>query len=448
MFITKDKNFYKDTLHIALPLAMQFLLANLLNLMDTIMIGKLGELPLAGVSAGNNVFFIFNLFIFGVASGSAIFAAQYYGSGNHNGIRQVTGMGLFCSVTFSVVFMVLAYYFANSLIGVFSKDAAVIEYGSIYLKIVLWSYLPTAVTEIYFAVLKSSGEVKVPLYVSIAALAVNTVLNYVLIYGKLGFPAYGVAGAAIATVIARVLQVGLLFLLIYNEGHIIACKITELFKFTKKIFGEFIKISYPVILNESMWAVGTVCYNVVYGRMGTKELAVVAIVSNAERIFMFAFMGIGYAALALIGKKIGEGKEALAYEYAISYVWITLIFSAVLAGIIVVISPYVLALYNISADTYSMAYKVMLIMAIYITFKMFNFVTIVGILRSGGDTMWAAAIDLGSVWLIGIPIAILSGLVFKLPMHIVYALILTEELFKGIASAYRLLSKKWIKSLS
>lgn len=446
--ILEDKKFYRTMGRIAVPIIVQNLILSSLNLVDVIIIGGLGDAAIASVGLANQYFFLLNLLLFGIASGSSIFTAQYWGNRDMKGIKKVLGICLLISIAAASFFTLAGLVFPRQILGLFSKDAAVVSMGSSYLRIIVISYIVTAVTFSYSVVLRSTGNAKVPMFVSMIALSINTTLNYLLVYGYLGFPRLGTQGSAIATTIARFVEVSLLLYIVYKKKLPVAASLKEMRAFDRKYLGEFFHVTLPVIINESIWALGVTMYSVVYARMGTSVVASTQVSGTVERIVWVLFMGFGNACAIMIGNKLGEGDKDIVIRYAGRFLKLGAVF-ALLGGVIVVaLSPYILLLMNASPEAKEFARKNLLVFSCIMWERVLNFIIIIGILRSGGDTVFSAFIDLGGVWFVGIPMAVLGGLWLKLPVYWVYAMISLEETFKLIFGIPRVISKKWVNNLT
>lgn len=447
-WLFNDRKFFKTMLVLALPIVAQNLILSSLNLVDNIIIGGLNAAAIAAVGLANQYFFLLNLVLFGVCSGSSIFIAQFWGNRDIKNIKRVLGLSLITGVAASAVFTVLGLIFPRQILKLFSNDADVIKMGSDYLKIIVFSYVLSAVSFSYSFALRSIRQVKTPMYVSAVALGINTFLNYSLIYGMFDLPRLGIRGSAIGTLIARTVEMTLLLFIVYKNKLPIAASFKELLDLPREFVKRFYKITSPVILNESVWALGVSIYSVVYAHMGTDVIASTTISSTVERIIWVIFLGLGNACAIMIGNKIGEGKEDEIFLYAKRFIVINPLSAAVMGVIVYFISPFFLMAYNISPTVLELSRKNLIVFSIFLACRAFNFTSIVGILRSGGDTTFSLLIDLGGVWLVGVPMAYLGGMVLKLPIYYVYAMVSCEEVFKIVLGLPRILSKKWINNLT
>jgi putative MATE family efflux protein len=446
-FLFGDREFYKRLFNIALPIAAQNLVASSLNMVDTIMIGDLGETPIAAVGLANQLFFLFTLFLFGVNSGSAIFTAQFWGKRDIKNIRKVLGIGLGTALAAALVFTVLAVFMPRQVMALYSADPEVIRLGGEYLKIIGFSYIMTAVTFSYAFVLRGTEQAKLPMLLSIVALLSNTVFNYMLIFGHFGFPAMGVRGAAIATVAARLLEVILMLFFVYKRRLVPAAGIREMTAFSWDFVQKFYRTTLPVILNESLWALGTSIYSMVYGRIGTGAVAAVNISGTVEKIAMVLFFGIANASAVMIGNRIGAGEEKKAYEYAKRFLTLGPLLGVVMGLILIVSGRYILMLFNISAEAYNSAGWILIILGCIMPMRIFNLINVVGVLRSGGDTKFSLFLDTFGVWFIGIPFAFAGGILLRLPIYIVILLVSLEEVFKIILGFRRFITGRWVNNL-
>jgi putative MATE family efflux protein len=447
-WLFNDKNFYKTMLVLALPIVAQNIILSSLNLVDNIIIGGLNAAAIAAVGLANQYFFLLNLVLFGICSGSSIFIAQFWGNRDIKNIKRVLGLCLITGVTASAIFTVLGLIFPRQILKLFSNDADVIKMGSDYLRIIVFSYVLSAVSFSYSFALRSIRQVKTPMYVSAVALVINTFLNFSLIYGMFGLPRLGIRGSAIGTLIARTVEMTLLLFIVYKNKLPIAASFNELLDLSGEFVKRFYKVTSPVILNESVWALGVSIYSVVYAHMGTDVIASTTISSTVERIIWVIFLGLGNACAIMIGNKIGEGKEEEIFLSARRFIVIIPLSAAVMGVVVYFISPVFLMAYNISPIVLEYARKNLIVFSIFLAFRSFNFTSIVGILRSGGDTTFSLLIDLGGVWLVGVPMACLGGILLKLPIYYVYAMVSCEELFKMVLGLPRILSKKWINNLT
>lgn len=443
----KDRSYYTSLAQIALPIIAQNLISSSLNLIDVGMIGQLGETAVASVGLANQVFFLLMLMLFGTYSGVGVFAAQYWGKGDLQGVRKVLGIGLGIGLTGSLIFTLLALLAPRTALGFYTEDPAVIAAGASYLRIVGWGYMVTAVTFAFSSVLRNTGYVRVPMVVSIIALSIKTLLNFGLIFGNFGLPKLGVEGAAIATLIARLLEVALMLSITYLRKLPPAAKLSELVGFDREFLTRVLKTSMPVLINEMLWSFGITTYNAVYGRIGTDAVAAVNIVASIENLAFVIFMGVSEATGIIIGHRIGAGEEHRAFGYARQTLIISTV-GAILMGLgLVLLTDFILGFYKLSDASIENARNILRVIGFLLWVRVGNMTIIVGVLRAGGDTRFSMVLDAGTVWLVGVPLAVIGGLVLHLPVYIVYLMISCEEMVKYGVGLWRVLSKRWINNL-
>jgi putative MATE family efflux protein len=443
----KDKYFYKTMLSLAIPIATQNLISSSLNMVDTVMIGGLGEQNIAAVGLANQIFFLLALVLFGISSGSAIFTSQFWGKKDILNIRKVLGISLLSSVIASSVFSAGAFFIPEFLLNIFTEDKIVIDLAVKYLKIISFSYAITAVSYCYAFSSRSISNAKMPMLVSAFSLVVNTILNYLLIYGKFGFPNMGIEGAAIATLIARLIELLMMLYFIYTRKNILASKLRELLSFDTGFAKRIFKTSIPVILNESIWSLGIVMYSIAYARIGTEAITSIQISNTIQNIFMVASMGLGNACAIMIGNKIGANENDKAIKYANMFSILGVVIGIFLGIALLISSPFILTFFKISSQVYDTTIKVILVLSIFFGIKMYNAILIVGILRSGGDTKFSLFLELASIWLVGVPLAFIGAFVWKLPVYWVVVLVSLEEIIKASIGIPRVISKKWVRNV-
>ena len=353
-------------------------------------------------------------------------------------------LGLIVALPFSA----LSFLIPETLVGLFSTDDRVIELGAEYVRTVAVSYLFSAIVMTMSQVQRSLERARLPFIVSVVSLGLNTLLNYLLIFGRAGLPAMGVAGAALATAIARVIESLLLMLLIYRGDNPAAGSLKELTGFTGGFFRKFIKTAYPVILNEMLWALGMTVFKVVYGRMGTGALASVNIAEAVMNLMFVAMIGSSSATAVLTGKKIGEGSYDEARTNGKKFTRLAIAEAVVIALICAALHRVLTLPFNVSGDIRTSAARIILIFSFFLPFKSYNLHTIVGIFRGGGDTLYAAIIEVSGVWGVGVVLAFVTGILLGLPVHLVYAFVSLEEVFKSVLTHRRVGTGKWVHDLT
>lgn len=441
------KSIYKSFFWLMVPMALKELVAAFINLLDSVMLGGHGEDVIAAVGIANQWFFLFAVAVFGICGGAGVFASQYWGANNIGRVRKVLGLNILLVTCVTVVFVLPSLICPDFIIGIFRKDPMVVEYGKRYLRIACLSYIFSGLTSAYDISLCCSEKANIPFQSRAIGLVVNIVFNRILIFGLGTIPAMGVEGAAIATIIARSVELGYILFRIYGGKLIQAAGIKELFSVPRDMLGGYFKAAIPVIINEGAWALGTTVYSWVYSQISTEATVIMVIVQNIERLLLVFFHGGGNATGIMVGKMIGAGEYEKAYDVSKKLAISNSIFALIVSGVFVLIRPIVLIPYNVASELQAKALEILFLMAILMNVKALTFLFIVGIFRNGGDTKAAAFIDIGSVWLVGVPCTCIAGLVLKLPIEQIYMAMMIEEVVKVILSIFYFRSKKWIKNL-
>ncbi len=447
-FLLSDNKFLVKLLQLASPIMLQQFIFSSLGMVDTLMIGQLGDTAVAAVGIANQVFFLVTLLFFGVTSGSAIFTAQYWGQKDIPRINQVLGLSLVISLAGGGIFALAALIAPAWIMNIYTNDPAVIYQGSEYLRVIALSYFLTAVTYSYSAILRSIEHVRLPMTVSLVALSLNTLLNYGLILGHFGLPALGVRGAAIATMIARLVETGLMLSLVYSQKLPLATQLRDLFQWNRIPFQRFFRTTLPVIITETVWSLGTTTYNAIYAHISTESIAAYNIAITLDRLVFVVFIGLAHACAIMIGNQIGAGDTKTAAIFGKKYMLIGLI-GAVLSGLVIfLLKNPILTLYKVTPLTLEFANRVLLVMIFSLPIRSMNLIVLIGILRSGGDTIYAMLIDAGITWVVGVPMALLGAFVFKLPIYWVYSMVLAEEITKLILGLIRFFQDRWAHTLT
>ena len=435
---------------LALPIALQQLLVSCAQLVDTAMVTGLGNVVVSSVGVSSRWIFLMNLFYFGISSGTAAMIAQFWGAKEKDNIRKSYGIALIFSAAVAVMFTVLMFFFPDLLTRVFTSEQAVIETAPQYMKIVAFMAPFAAFNQVTCVALRSTERVNPPLYTSVISVALNTVLNYILINGKLGLPAMGIKGAAIATLTSTAVQAILLFAVIRTSKDIYNANFREFFTLTKSFFRRFSVVCLPVVLNEVAWAAGTNIYSMVFARQGSEAYAGYTIFSSIEQIAFVFFVGICHACSIMTGKTIGEGNEDGAYRLARKFVIMTP-FTGIVTGVILALSRnFLLSLLNIETQAaFDLASSLILLYCMWLPFRNIPYTLIVGTFRAGGDTKIGIVCDLVSLYLIGAPVVVYLGIVAKVDfIYLLMAMYLCEDIPKILLCLHRFRSKKWIRNLT
>jgi len=448
MAFYEDPAYFRDLLKIALPIIAQQLMFSILNLLGVVFVGQKGDASVAAVGLAGQIAFLLNLVHFGIISGAAMFTAQFWGKRDIPNLRRVLGLCLMLAIGASLIFFALSQLFPSQILRIYSKDADVIALGTSYIRTFSWTFLFFAITFSYALVMRSTGDVITPTLVSIGALGISTFLSYSLIFGKFGLPELGIQGAAVAAVIARILECVTLLLVTYATRSPVAASLRELTGFDRAFLGRVMKPMLPVILNELFWSLGITTYNIIYGRMGTQSYAAINIVSTIEQVLFVIFIGISNATSVMVGNRIGAGKEEEAYRYAGRSLGIGIVGGLFLGLALQLVKGPVLSLYKVSPEVIGNAGLIINVVTCFLWIRVNNMTTVIGILRAGGDTRFSLFLDGIIIWIIGVPMAYLGAFVFDFPVYLVYLCAMSEEATKWALGIRRYLSRKWINNLT
>ena len=443
-----DRQFFNKLFVLALPIMIQNFIVSSLNMVDTLMIGKVGEDEIAALGIANQLFFMFNLIIIGVTAGCCMFISQYWGSGDKRRIKNVSAIGLTLIFVTGAIFTLAALVFPSPILGLFTDDARVVSPGVDYVKIVSLSYIMTGISFFLAGALRSIGSARLPMVVSAIAVLINAGLNYIFIFGNFGAPKMGVKGAALGTLIARICEIILIMILAFKKGSALKGGFKEYFGFDGAFAKKIMASAFPVILNEALWGLGMTFYTAAYGQIGKEAIAVMQICNTVLNLMMVACFSIANAAMVMVGHEIGGGDIPKAKVYAERYAVISFILGLLMGASILIFSNPILSLFNVSENVKNAAVTIFIIFAIVSPVRAMNNSCITGIFRGGGDAKFALAVELVSMWIIGVPLAFLGAAVWGLTIEQVVILTTAEEVFKVIMCLIRFRKGKWIHDLT
>ncbi|WP_201259933.1 MATE family efflux transporter [Tissierella sp. P1] len=426
----KDKRFFLAILTLVIPITLQNLISSSLNMVDNLMIGRLGESSIAAVGLVNQYFFIFMLCLTGINAGAGIFMSQFWGKKDISNIRKMLGLDMILSLIVSFLFFIPASLFPREIIKVFTKDTEVINLGVQYIRIISVTFVLTSITQAYSTTLRCIGIARLPMFGSLIGVLTNAFLNWVFIFGHFGFPAMGVVGAAIATSIARFVEMMFIIVCAYKSNSVIPSKLKNIIGFDHEFVKMYFKTSSSVIINELVWSIGLSVYSIIYAKIGIREVASMQIASTINNLFMVFSIGLANAAAIMIGNKIGAGEEKIAINYAIKLGIFAPIVGLITGISLWIASPAVVGLFKINKDTLDITITVLKIMAFFAPLRFFNVLMIVGIFRGGGDTTYSMLVQLGTIWCFAIPAGFIAATYFKLPLEKVFFIISLEEVVK------------------
>lgn len=448
----KEKRFYKNLIAITIPIALQNFISFATSMMDTIMLGRADNtgVALSASSLANQPFFILSLVCFGLSGASSVLSAQYWGKGDKNSIRYIYSIILKTAFIISLAMALAVLIFPRAIMGLYSNNEAIIEAGISYLRIIGFAYVLFGLSNTMICCIRSIELVKISVVVNISSFCTNVFLNWVLIFGNLGAPALGIRGAAIATLIARIVEFTITFTYIFVIDKRLRFRPKHIFLFKKVFAADLFKHGTPVFINEVIWSLGISIQAAILGHINYASgdpVAANSIASMVQQLSTVVIFGIGNAAAVIIGKSIGSGNIQRARKEADTLKVLSYVVGVLAFGIIILAKDVVIDFYTIPQETKVLANQLMIVTAFITIFVSVSGISIVGILRGGGDTRFCLYEEMIALWCVAIPLALVGSLI-GLPVPVVLILMKIDEPIKGIVSIIRIRSGKWIKSLA
>ena len=441
----RKRSLRKEIVRLALPIALQQFMTALVGACDAIMLGKLSQDAMSAVSLATQVTFVFNLFMFAFMAGENMFVAQYYGKGDYTGISQVFSLVTKICGCIAVVFLAGTLFFPEQLMRILTNEETLIVLGSEYLRVIGISYVFSGIAQIFLAIMKNCGAVNMSTMINGVMVILNIALNAVFIFGLSGFPKMGIKGAALATVLATVVQ------FLWSVGYVL-CRIRAV-KFSlrsceKKLFGRFWQKTVPLLINNLAWGIGFSMYSVIMGHLGTDAVAANGIANISKNLVVCFCLGLGNAGSIIVGNRLGADRLQEAKE-----VGETLTKTAIIAGIVsglvlIAVSPFITKMVDLTPTARGYLQKMLLISSYYIAGKSVNCMTIGGIFAAGGDSKFGMLCDSVTLWCIIVPLGCICAFILKLLVMVVYFVLNLDEIIK-LPVVYKHYKKyKWIKNLT
>lgn len=441
------KSFYRNVFMITIPIALQNMISYGVNMMDTFMLGSLGEVAISAASLANQIFFMFTVIEFGIGGGAMVLCSQYWGKRDTQSIQKITNLTLAISFAVSMVFFCGIFFFPQQAMGIFTPEPEVIAAGAEYLRVVAVSYLFYSFTTIFLVILRSVETVNISLVIYSISFVVNVFFNYMFIFGKLGAPRMGVAGAAMGTVIARAVELGIMIIYLFRVEKKIRFKAKMFLCFEPLLFKDILRYGLPVMCSESFWAIGISLHSVILGHMGSSVVAANSICNVVFQMLTSFVLGVSSASAVLTGKMIGAGEIEETKRCVPRFLGIYLVMGAATALFLLVIRHAVIGLYDIAEGTKALAEQFMYFYSAILFFFAFTCPSISGLLRGSGDTKFAAFVDLTFLWCL-LPIGALGAFVWNWPPVVVLMLLRGDMPLKTVLCLWRLRGNDWIRSVT
>ena len=441
----RKRSLRKEIVSLALPIALQQFMTALVGACDAIMLGKLSQDAMSAVSLATQVTFVFNLFMFAFMAGENMFVAQYYGKGDYTGISQVFSLVTKICGCIAVVFLAGTLFFPEQLMRILTNEETLIVLGSEYLRVIGISYVFSGIAQTFLAIMKNCGAVNMSTLINGVMVILNIVLNAVFIFGLSGFPKMGIKGAALATVLATVVQ------FLWSVGYVL-CRIRAV-KFSlrsceKKLFGRFWQKAVPLLINNLAWGIGFSMYSVIMGHLGTDAVAANGIANISKNLVVCFCLGLGNAGSIIVGNRLGADRLQEAKE-AGGTLTRTAIIAGIVSGLVLIaLSPFITKMVDLTPTAREYLQKMLLICSYYIAGKSVNCMTIGGIFAAGGDSKFGMLCDSVTLWCITVPLGCICAFILKLPVMVVYFVLNLDEIIK-LPVVYKHYKKyKWIKNLT
>lgn len=443
----RDKKFYRTLAAFAFPIAAQQLITVGVNMADNIMLGQLGEVSMSGATLANNFISIFQIMCMGLGMGASVLTSRFFGMKEQRSLKKTVNLMFRLQFIAATLFAVATALFSGQIMGIFTPDAAVVSAGAGYLLISIPCYYLNGYALTSSLVLRSVGKATIPLISSICSFFINIFFNWVFIFGHLGAPEMGVNGAALGTLLARIVEFAVTMGYLFFKDENVHLRMKDLTMSTKDLTGEYIRISIPVLVSDTLLGLGNSAVAIVMGHIGAVFVAANAITMVTMQLATVVIQGISQASCTITGITLGEGETKKAQQQGITFAALGFLIGCVGCLIILFLREPVIEAYKISAETKALAYELMDAVAIVILFQSANSILTKGVLRGGGDTKFLMIADILFLWVCSIPLGALAGLVFHWPGFWIYIMLRMDQFIKAIWCLFRLRSGKWIKKI-
>lgn len=452
----RGTDFYGRVFSLAFPIALQSLISIGVNMLDTIMVGKISEEALSATSLANSFISIYHILCMGLGMGASVLVSRYWGmkkAGDNAGragvaLKQTVCLMLRLAFVLALLFALATLIMPSTIMRMYTDETRIIELGDIYFKYSVVTYFFLGLSLVSTIVLRSVGQVKLPLLVSIGALFVNLIANYAFIFGHFGAPRMEIAGAAIGTLIARIYEATVILGYLFFADKRIAFRIRDIFMKTSSLIGEYVRISIPVLISDALLAIGNNSVAMVIGHLGATFVAANAITSVTQQLSSVLVQGVSQAGAIVTGQTLGEGDKKKTMEQGWMFLGLGLSLGLISGIFIMLVSNPIIGSYDVSEATAAIAKQLMASISFIMVFQATNSILTKGVLRGGGDTKMLMLADNIFLWVVSLPLGLLAGFVFKLPAFWIYACLKSDQIIKTVWCVIRLKSEKWIKKIS
>ena len=442
-----DKTFYRRILSIAIPVSLQQLITVGINLMDTVMLSSMGDLQLSASSQASQFINLFQIFCMGMGMGASVLTARFWGMRDHKSLQKAVTIMLRLVLMFATIFFLITLLFPEWVMSIYTTNEETVRYGVSYLRWILPTYYCMGLSLTVTIVLRSVGQVRIPLVSSVLAFFINVFFNWVFIFGCLGAPRMEIAGAALGTLIARVFEVAFILGYFLLKDQQVAYRITQLFRPCRDLMGEYLRISIPVLISDGLLALGNNSVAMVMGRIGDTFVAANSVTMVVQQLSSVLTQGVSNASGILTGHTIGRGEYENAQRQGYAFLFLGFLVGCFAAVVILLIRGPIIDYYKVSPEAKAIAWKLMDAISFIIIFQAMNSILTKGVLRAGGDTKFLMMGDILFLWVASIPLGALAGLVWHWSPFWIYCMLKIDQILKCVLCFFRLRSKKWIKKI-
>ncbi|QHQ61672.1 MATE family efflux transporter [Anaerocolumna sedimenticola] len=443
-----DRAFYKRLFILAIPIALQNIVTYSVGLTDNVMVGSLGEVAISGVYLCNQIQIILQMLVAGIGAALIVLAAQYWGKNDKESTKNIMGIGLKIASACAVIFFILVFFFTDQFLSLFSDNTMVVAEAGKYAKIICFTYLFFCISNVLNATLRCIGTVKIGLYLSIVSFFLNVTLNWVFIFGNLGAPALGIRGAAIATLISRLVEFSCYIIYMRFMDNKLKMYFKDVLHTNMELVKDFFRYGLPVIMGDVLWGINLAVQGAIVGRLGADSIAAVSIANIVFSVVSVGVYGIASASAVIIGNAAGEGdlQKIKAYTKKLQAVFLI---GGICTGLFLfLIKDYVLLLYNVSEETLNIAKALMTVLSVTVIGTAYQMSTLTGIVRAGGATHFVLINDIIFVWFIVIPLSLIMAFVIGAPTWVVFLCLKCDQILKCAVAVVKVNRFDWIKKLT
>ncbi|MBQ3706048.1 MAG: MATE family efflux transporter [Clostridia bacterium] len=447
-WLVRDRAFYQTAAVLAAPVVLQNMITIMVNMLDTMMLGRYGEIQLSGSSLANSFVGIHQILCMGIGGGAAVLTAQYWGAENREAVRKTTVLMVRISMVFSLIFFLAALLLPREIMRIYTADSQVLDAGAVYLRIMAPTFFLTGLSQTLTIVLRSVREVRLPLINSVISFFSNLFFNWMLIFGRLGFPELQIRGAALATVIARLVETGVLLFYLFRRDQKIGLRLRHLKEKCGEYLPEYWRYSAPVVLSDFLLGLGNSAVSMIMGHMSASFVAANSIVAMVVRLSTVMNQGFANSGSIMTGNTLGEGDVERARRQGFTFLFLSVLLGLAASCIILLISPAVISAYQINEETRRIAFQLMKSVAVTVVFQGTQSMLTKGVLRGGGDTRFLVFGDIIFLWLLSIPLGYLSAFVWNLDPFWIYFFMKIDYIIKTVWCAFRMRGDKWIRKIA